>query len=354
MDIQGYLETMKKIQDNLLEFLENGDDSENSLQQFTNFLTDQHIQNDKLKEFLNLISKISMNHQRTTYFIKKIENILTFLKNDIKSKLSNTSLFNVFQDNKRILLFLIKNEFLNLDEYIYNQLIRKDDYIDYFQPELIIYKTKKSYVNSIFEENREKGENNDYLCELIRNDSIDEFITHINKTNISLKKAKIELSSFETNLFLLEKKSISLIEYAMFFGSIQIVKYLHLNNVVLNPSSWLFAIHSNNPEMIHFLEDNNVSPVDRSYKECFIESVKCHHNDIAHYIQDNLLDNSIRKNNFQWYLLEYFNFNFLSDDLGNEIFFNSFCKYDYLLLTNIIFKKLDVNKTINHIYFIII
>ena len=108
MNIQGYLATMKSIQDNLLEFLESEDDFKDTLNQFTNFLTEQLIQNEILKDFLNLLSKISMNHQRTANFIKKIESILTFLKNDIQSKISKTSLFNVFRDNKRILLFHLK------------------------------------------------------------------------------------------------------------------------------------------------------------------------------------------------------------------------------------------------------
>ena len=181
MDIHEYLSTMRKIQENLLEFLETSDDFSNAFGQFTIFLTEQHFQNETLKEFLNLISKISMNHHKTINFIKKIESILIFLKSDILSKVSNLSLFNTFCDNKRILLFLFKNNFLTIDDYIYNQLTSSDDFTEYFAPELILYQTKKPIEDAIFEENREKGENNSYLCELIRNDSVKEFIILINK-----------------------------------------------------------------------------------------------------------------------------------------------------------------------------
>ena len=172
-----------------------------------------------LKEFLNLLSKISINHQRNSDFIKEKERILMFLKNDIISKLSsNASLFNIFQKNKRVLLFLFKNNFLKIDEYVYNRLISNFDYIEYFKPELLLYSTKQSITDEIFEEAREKGENYSYLCELIRNDSIVEFITFINKENLSLQNAKIEFTCFETNQFLVENKSVSIVEYAMFFG----------------------------------------------------------------------------------------------------------------------------------------
>ena len=350
MNIQRYLAKMKGIQDNLLEFLKSEDDFKDTLNQFTNFLKKQLVQNEILKDFLNLLSKISMNHQRTVNFIKKIESILTFLKNDIQSKISNTSLFNVFRDNKRILLFLFKNNFIKFDEYINDHLISTYDYIDYFQPELISYETKKSIEDAIFDEIREEGENHNYLCKLIRNDSVEEFIIYINKQNLSPKKTKIELTIFETNSFLIDKKDISLIEYAMFFGSIQIVKYLQLNDVDLNPSLWLYAIHSNNPELIHFLEENHVLPDDKTYQKCFIESVKCYHNNIAHYIQDNLLKKTTK--NISLDLIEFYNFGFFHNDLENEILFSCLCKYDYLLLANIVIKDLDVNKAMYKIYLI--
>ena len=63
------------------------------------------------------------------------------------------------------------------------------------------------------------------------------------------------MSIFETNSFLLEREETSLIEYAAFFGSIQIVKYLDLNGVDLSDSLMLFAIHGKNVELNNFLEE---------------------------------------------------------------------------------------------------
>lgn len=63
------------------------------------------------------------------------------------------------------------------------------------------------------------GENYAYICEMIRDDSIIEFIQYDNKANISLL-SRILISPFETNAILL-KKEPSLIEYSAFYGSIQ-------------------------------------------------------------------------------------------------------------------------------------
>ena len=350
MDVNGYLVKMERIQNRLLEFLDKNDDFETDLHQFTTFLSDENIQGEIFKEFLNLISKISTHHHRTTCFIKKIESILTFLKKDILASFSNSSIFNAFRDNKIILHFLFQNKFITVDEYIYNFIVNQNINEYYFAPELIGFMAKETQkVEESFEENRTKGENASYICQLIRNDSIEEFVAYTSKTNLPIKSAQIEQSCFETNHFLLEKRNVSLIEYAAFFGSIQIVKYMQINDVELEPSLWLFAIHSNSPELIHFLEDNKVLPADTTYKECFEESVKCYHNNIAYYIQDNLLQVSMQ-NEDSSELIKFYNFSFLPKYLENENFYHCFCRYDYLFLTNIMAKTSNINKAINDIY----
>ena len=54
-----------------------------------------------------------------------------------------------------------------------------------------------------------------------------------------------------------------LIEYASFFGSIQIIQYLRYSNVQLMRSMWLYVIHSNNVELVHFLEENEIKPEEK-------------------------------------------------------------------------------------------
>ena len=120
---------------------------------------------------------------------------------------------------------------------------------------------------------------------MIRADSIDDFIIYVNRYNISLSST-INSSIFETNSFLLKNKKTTLIEYAAFFGSIQIFQYLRLNNVILSKRLWLYSIHGKNWELIHLLEECRVRPENGTFIKCLQESIKCHHNDIANYIND--------------------------------------------------------------------
>ena len=53
--------------------------------------------------------------------------------------------------------------------------------------------------------------------------------------------SKIKESFFETNPYLLEnKENMTLIEYAAFFGSIQIIQFLNLSSVPLKTSLWMY------------------------------------------------------------------------------------------------------------------
>lgn len=72
-----------------------------------------------------------------------------------------------------------------------------------------------------FDDKRQKAENDTYICQLIRQDSIEDFKSYVSQNNILLD-SNIKKSIFETNRFLLSKDSVSLIEYAAFYGSIQI------------------------------------------------------------------------------------------------------------------------------------
>lgn len=78
-------------------------------------------------------------------------------------------------------------------------------------------------------------------------------------------------------------------EKKFFLCSVQIFQYLQINNVILKPSLWLYVIHGHNAEIVHLLEQNKIIPEDKTYEECLMESIKCHHNDFAHYFQNNYL-----------------------------------------------------------------
>ena len=385
MSFQKYLDMMKDIHENILNYLEEETKTEENFQILKDIFNNTKISDSQydLLSLLHLISKIGNNFHRFPNFFAKIERILLFFKEDIKKYFPNSEIFNIFESNKRILLFLIEQQIIVIDEYITKKISKTDKYIkskypQYFQPEIQPFINEKwfpkydpndqdlkknEWVEEIkkelpenFYEKRKEGENDSQICKFIQNDMIDEFITYVVQSNISLN-SKIRQSIYETNSYLLKKQkksdqnqnddAFSLIEYAAFFGSIQIFNYLRLEGVELTQSLWPLAIHGKNSELIHFLEDNHVELEDKSYKQVFYESIKCHHNDIANYFIDNFMQNDEENSqNTINQCLEYHNFAFLKNDSIIESSFFILCKYDYCVLVDNFLKDedIDVNK----------
>ena len=138
---------------------------------------------------------------------------------------------------------------------------------------------------------------------------------------------------------------------AAFYGSIQIFKYLILNNVELRPSLWIYAIHGSDPSIIHSLEENNIKP--KSYVHCLIEEIKCHHNDIAKYIIDNYLTKEEQcMKNYIIQSLQYYNFDFIDSDFIDQKIFYHLCQFDYFFFVDFLLKssKININdKVVNYV-----
>ena len=121
--------------------------------------------------------------------------------------------------------------------------------------------------------------------------------------------------------------------------------------VQINPKIWHYAIHSENPEMISFLEENKIQPPSGSFENCLDEALKCHHNNIANYFLNNLSCNEGFNNKVVVSkAYKYHNYQFIPnienlDD--NEVFVYA-CKYGYLNIVKIILneKKIDFKEKI--------
>ncbi|KAK8880721.1 hypothetical protein M9Y10_003408 [Tritrichomonas musculus] len=260
MNAQNYLGKMQSIQNILLQYIEDSEKSEENYQNLIQLLDDHKIREDKhsLKSLLYLISKISDNHYRGKDFFSKIEQILRKFKDDIVKYFTSLEIFNIFKSNRRVLLFLIEQQIIKIDEQIAKK-IKSNNYCHFFYPEIKTFLSEdeqQKISNELpenFEENRKIGQNESHICKLIRKDMIEDFLIVVNQTNLSIK-SNVPNSLFETNSFLVGKE-IALIEYAAFFGSIQVFNYLYKNGIELKPSLLVYAIHGNNPELIHLLEE---------------------------------------------------------------------------------------------------
>ena len=191
-----------------------------------------------LRDFLSFIVIISEHHHRSSSFSSKIEKVLNYLRDDIINKLSKEQIFDIFSKCKLLLSILFKNNILAFDGLIYNLILETKDNQTY----QFFYKEIKNFLDEVtfkaffsryedlnpeafknFDEKREIGENDSYLCQLIRNDLIDDFVQYTQQQNILLND-KIQNSFYETNSFLIDKTP-TLIEYAAFFGSLAIFQY---------------------------------------------------------------------------------------------------------------------------------
>lgn len=344
MDEHKYLEKMQKIQQNLIEFIEEESSSEEDLSRF-NFFID--IPNEEiqviLKEFLLIISQISRYHYRTTFFHSKIEHILTFYKDLIKRNLSNKEIFNIFKCSKRILLFLFKEQIIKIDNSICNILSK---YEDYFSKEIGTFKENENKEKEEIERKRLIGENDNLICHIIRNDSIEEFVKYVHQANIPLR-SQIPRSIYETNSLLLEKEA-TLIEYSAFFGSLQIFQYLIINKIEVTAFACKCVIHSKNAELIKLIEENKNIPEDFSYVDCIVESIKCHHNEIANYFKDYFLSSPI--DYFDKIIPSYNYLYFKGSDFKRSENVVKLIKYNYVSIVKYCLKdyKEDVNSYLSN------
>ena len=370
MEIQEYIDQRRQIYDLFLTFIDSKEEESQSYANLIEYLELKNIKKNTKEStyFIQLILHISENHNRRVDFFGKIEKILLYFSDFITSNFQSFDFFDIFQTNRRIVLFLLENKLIPEESFTILSIFKQKDqnklrfrHLYYSALKLYVGKRKRKrlefeisqyYQGSIesFEEKCKIGENDSYLCKLIREDLIDDFISYVSQTCLPINDFEVS-SIFETNQFLLDKKP-TLIEYAAFFGSIQIFKYLQMNNVELTPSLWLYAIHGSNAEIIHFLIENHIEPKDNSYWECFEEAIKCHHNEIADFLRENILsekDISNFDSKFFNLIFEYQNMHFLQNDHNEYYLLNAIENNDFsfvkLLLDT---KKFDVNSKITN------
>lgn len=369
---------MKKTQEYLLRYIEEEENNEEIFENLTNLFKEQNIYSNRLdlKTLLHILNRISKHHHRTTDFFGKIERVFLIFKEKIKNFFTNSEIFTIFKSNKRILLFLFEENIIVMDEYVFKKIEKFKyciaKYPIYFSPEIKPFINENWFPkydkNDVFHTNawveeikedlpddfyskRKIGENDNFICQLIRKDLIEDFIIYVNQNTYPLDSI-INRSKYETNNFLLKKHKITLIEYATFCGSIQIFNYLRFNNVKLTSSLWEYAVHGQSAEIIHLLEELHIEPINLDkknnfFEQIFIESIKCHHIDIANYIRNNYLqDKNENSNDALINCIKYYNFILMENDLIDQSSFFYLCKYDYYFLAVCLLNELsiDINK----------
>lgn len=300
MDISTYIKEMKEIYKEIHDFICNPNSSEVQFQEIVKLFTKSNLKenNNKLREIIHIINDISHSHHRTATFYNKIDQIIQHLAEDIKQSFSNSDIYNIIENNRRLLLSFIENNIITVNKTIATEFFEDDNYYKYFNLEIQrAFNSKIDLtIDQNYEQNRHNGENESKICQIIRNDSLDEFISLHQKSDISINDS-IDDSIFETNnISLTSFDDISLIHYATFYGSIKIIKYLMSQNVELPSNIWLYAVRSNNTEIFQLLKEKNVEIKNLAddfvgfdeidpYELLITESIKCHHNEMTNYIK---------------------------------------------------------------------
>ena len=196
-----YLGVYKNIERSLKEILEENDNFEENFRNFTEIISNCQISenNKDLKLLLFMIISISNNLYRRLYFFSKIEKILLFLKSKIKQHCSNIEIFDIFKTSKLLLLILFENEILNVEiqiiHFFFKEEFIKSNYMLFFHPEIkqflqnnLNFENEQIIQydsnNDLFLNKRKIGENDNLICQIIRNDKIKEFIDFTNKEKI--------------------------------------------------------------------------------------------------------------------------------------------------------------------------
>lgn len=388
-EYKRYIEKMKRIYECILGYIR-GDDDEENYENLHNIIKEFNILTNRedMKTIFNILIEISNNHRRKDNFFEKIEQILQIFKKDVKKYFSNSEIFRLFKRSKRVLLYFIKEDLLTLDKDIVWEMIinfRLYKYPEYFSKEikpLIDDEMKEKYrklypkaekfddkcdlIEEIFqeepedfEEKRKEGINDETLCELIRKDQLKDFIIYVSRKNYSLTTS-ISQSIYETNELLM-KPSVSLIQYAAFYGSAQIFIYLRREEIEFDDSIWIYAIHGQNDEIIHYLEDNNINPPNNSYESCIKESIICHNHLMFNYIENNLTDNRYENydnidfkkdydHNIISYCFNFYNFTYFPEEIKTKYIFNYACEYGYLTIVNYFLNSSNIDTSDELIY----
>lgn len=137
-----------------------------------------------------------------------------------------------------------------------------------------------------------------------------------------------------------------MISYVVFFGSVQIFKYLLMNGVELDVNLWFYVVHCRNQEMFHLIEEHIKEPPTYKYVTFIGESIKCHHNNYSFYMMDNYVEYDIAPTIYLCF--RYYNFELFPSDLDNTYIFLKLCKYSYYDLVKFLInsEKIVIDETI--------
>ena len=106
----------------------------------------QQIVEDKeeMHQFLEIINNIGEHHHRDQHFNERMNQLILHYKDQIKQTLSNQEIFHIFENNLKIVHFLLQKDIITISDDIFDEMINKIEhngkqYCHFFIPELEIF-----------------------------------------------------------------------------------------------------------------------------------------------------------------------------------------------------------------------
>lgn len=245
------------------------------------------------EHFCQLFKTLIVIIRTRPFVLVNVFNFISKIKEHISKYYTKTQLLFHFSFNMSAIYHLYKLNLITLDDALRRNSITKMKSYVYFDPEIEQFKPKlyqenqssiyfqslkNSYSQLDIKKYRETGLNSSNYAKIIQADDVDSLQKLISQTNLDINTL-IPRSEFETNEIFDPKMSISFIEYAAFLGSINVFKFLLMNNAELRPIIARLATAGGNYEIIHLLESKFI----RFRDEAFSTSIIFHQNQLFEY-----------------------------------------------------------------------
>lgn len=273
---------------------------ESCIDDIYNFIQENKLTSNKIL-FNEILQSINLVVRSRPLNLQLYIELLLKLKDEIKTYFSSIDLWHVFHNHKNVLLALYEEKCIDFQtirkfcyndkeclKFFYTELRENDE--KYFN-ERIRYLNIQDFFKNIdiatFKKNRKVGHCEWEVARIIRDDSIEEFQNYFSQNNLNLTE-KVPSTIFESDEVINSKfpPLPTLIEYAAFFNSIKIFKFLwmNLNSMQSSPKLPKYAISGGCYDMIHLCEENHQAL--KFDEECINTAIEYHHMEIVDYLHD--------------------------------------------------------------------
>lgn len=301
---ERYNTLLEELYDKMYPFIDLQDQllniEESTIDEIYDFIQENKLTSNKIL-FNELLQSINLVLRSRPLNLQLYIALILKLKDEILANFSSIDLWHVFHIHKNVLLALYEEkciDFQTIRKFCYNDkeclkfffVEVKENDEKYFNERIRFLDIEYFFKNIDIEEfkrNRKVGHSEWEVARMIREDAIDEFQSHFSNVNLNIT-VQIPPTIFESDEVINRKfpPYSTLIEYAAFFNSIKIFKFLWMNSPSLEftPNLPKYAISGGCYDLIHICEEQNQTL--KFDEECVNIAIEYHHMEIVEYLHD--------------------------------------------------------------------